>query len=238
MAATEEQALTSLRRMILDGTIGAGERISEVKASDLLGVSRTPARAALANLAFEGLIEKREGRGYTVKEMNVEDLRKAGAVRAVLEGLAASTMARDGLTDEARCTLRHSLAETHAVATRDTHADEDVDRYQDANKVFHLTIVRECGNEYVSHAYERLLHLPMLGPDIISSHSRRVEQGKMRMFVAHTQHVMIFDAIEAREVLRAENLMREHSNTALRYSELQSTDGIHAPTAAALEWKS
>ena len=52
------------------------------------GKSILPARTALTALEAEGLIEKREGRGYTVRSISATDVAKAVEVRAVLEGLA------------------------------------------------------------------------------------------------------------------------------------------------------
>ncbi len=237
MSATEQQALVSLRRMILDGSISPGDKISEVIASDMLGVSRTPARGALATLAHEGLIEKREGRGYTVKEIDIEDLRKAVAVRGVLEGLAAATMARDGISDTARAAFEKSLKMSTSVVTGAPVTSADIETYQAANTLFHLTIIHECGNEFVAQAYDRIKHLPMLGPGMISVNKDRIAHEATRMFVGHTQHVIIHDAILSGDATRAENMMREHSNTTLRYPELfGNTDAGDSIAHASLEW--
>ena len=44
----------TVRNMIVDGRLPAGERIDEVHLSQQLGVTRTPLREALARLAHEG----------------------------------------------------------------------------------------------------------------------------------------------------------------------------------------
>lgn len=55
-----------LRGLIEGGEIAAGQRLLEVKVAEAFGVSRSPARAALVQLADEGLLQKSAGRGYTV----------------------------------------------------------------------------------------------------------------------------------------------------------------------------
>lgn len=47
-----------------------------------------------------------------------------------------------------------------------------------------------------------------------------VEREMLRLTVAHTQHVIIYDAIAAGWGARAEAMMREHSNATIRYSDL------------------
>src|SRR5258708_36092245 len=51
--------MDQIREAILGGSIGAGERLNEVRLSKTLTVSRTPVRAALQALAGGGLV------GYT-----------------------------------------------------------------------------------------------------------------------------------------------------------------------------
>lgn len=47
-----------LRELILDNTFPPGARLAEVELADQSGVSRTPVREALRQLAAEGLVEK------------------------------------------------------------------------------------------------------------------------------------------------------------------------------------
>ena len=86
---SDKRVLTALRRLIMDGSIPSGAKITEVGLSSLLKISRTPIRLALKTLEVEGLICKRDGRGYTVCDLDFDDLSKAYEVRGVLEGLAA-----------------------------------------------------------------------------------------------------------------------------------------------------
>ncbi len=91
---SDQRALAILRRMIVDGSIAPGEKITEVGIAALLDMSRTPVRLALKTLEVEGFIRKRDGRGYTVVAIELEDVSKAYEVRGVLEGLAAKLLAQ------------------------------------------------------------------------------------------------------------------------------------------------
>ena len=64
------RAQLALRDMILSGRLRPGERISELQAVDVTGVSRTPVRLALVRLEDEGLVQRQacpeDGRGHMV----------------------------------------------------------------------------------------------------------------------------------------------------------------------------
>ena len=79
-----DQAYRSVRQMIVDGTLPAGERITERPVGDLLGVSATPIREAFRRLSQERLIERPDSRSVIVAAPSAEDLRKANLIRAAL----------------------------------------------------------------------------------------------------------------------------------------------------------
>lgn len=61
-----EQVYAILAAEIAQGRLAAGERLTETQVASRFGVSRPPARQALARLAQAGLALKAEGRGYRV----------------------------------------------------------------------------------------------------------------------------------------------------------------------------
>ena len=61
-----ERVFAILAAEIARGRHGAGDRLTETQVAQRFGVSRPPARAALARLSEAGLVVKAEGRGYRV----------------------------------------------------------------------------------------------------------------------------------------------------------------------------
>src|ERR1700726_4819543 len=106
-----ESVVEALRAAILAGQFDPGERLHEVKLTALLGVSRTPVRAALQKLASEGLLDYTPNRGYTLREFSIDEVISAYEVRAVLEGLAARLSAERGLDVGETATLQQALRE-------------------------------------------------------------------------------------------------------------------------------
>src|SRR5258708_27549839 len=99
-----------IREAILGGSIGAGERLNEVRLSKTLAVSRTPVRAALQALAGEGLLDYAPNRGFTVREFPLSAIVDAYDIRASLEGFAARFAAERGFSPEEKAVVERSLS--------------------------------------------------------------------------------------------------------------------------------
>ncbi len=220
MPSSAERVLAVVRRQILNGEREPGEKISEVRVAADLDVSRTPARTALAALEAEGLIEKRNGRGFTIRSITAADVAKAIDVRSVLEGLAARTLAREGMSCEVEEKLLHSISMSQAILESEDKSTDFIGGYQTANRLFHETIMNECGNELIGHTFERIAMLPLTGLGSLAFDKTNWRRERMRLTVGHSQHVIIFDALKKRDGQRAEAIMREHSDATLNYADL------------------
>lgn len=78
-----------LRRAILLEELKAGERLTEIRLADKLGVSRTPIREAIRKLELEGLVIMIPRRGAVVADINEKSLKDVLEVRRVLDMLSA-----------------------------------------------------------------------------------------------------------------------------------------------------
>ncbi|MBL4629504.1 MAG: GntR family transcriptional regulator [Roseicyclus sp.] len=234
MATSVEHVLAVLRRQILSGDRPPGEKISEAAVAVEMGVSRTPARTALAALEAEGLIEKRQGRGFTIRSISVGDVEKSIAVRAALEALAAGTMARSGMGSDVEADLRRSIQMSEEMLAADGPVASHLEIYQEANVLFHETIMNGCGNDLIAHTFERIAMLPLTSLGSLMFKATNPRRERMRLTVGHSQHVIIFDALLKRDAARAEAMMREHSHAALNYSDLfVTTSDIAEPEPVA-----
>src|SRR6202045_2451237 len=110
--------MDQIREAILGGSIGAGERLNEVRLSKSLAVSRTPVRAALQALAGEGLLDYAPNRGFTVREFPLDAIVDAYDIRALLEGVAARFAAERGLSPDEKATIERSLRDGDRLLER------------------------------------------------------------------------------------------------------------------------
>src|SRR5262245_16990793 len=94
-----------LKRSILANVFTPGQRLPVEEISKKLGVSLTPVRHAIQQLATEGLIEIRPRSGTFVASLDTRDIRETFDIRRALECLAAETAVRN-VTDEQLRTAR------------------------------------------------------------------------------------------------------------------------------------
>ena len=80
-----DQAITRLRTAILGGELKPGELYSATQLGEWLGVSRTPIREALQQLATTGLVVVERNKGMRVRSTTLEDLVEVFQVRLMLE---------------------------------------------------------------------------------------------------------------------------------------------------------
>jgi DNA-binding GntR family transcriptional regulator len=87
--STVDAVAASLRTRILDGELGAGERLREVELVADYGVARHSLRAALRALAAEGLVTIEPNRGASVARLTAAEVGALFELRTALELEAA-----------------------------------------------------------------------------------------------------------------------------------------------------
>lgn len=237
MESIDTQLAEQIRSDIIQGLYPEGERLSEAQLCSQHNVSRTPVRLALRLLEREGIIQRGEGRGYLIMSPTVPDILQAVQVRGHLESLAARLMAQ--VPDRAS----HLPAMAEAIETIDGLIDIGrldapiIRQMQAANELFHTTILRACGNEYVSFTCKQISHLPMLAAGSmvfdrgVTDTPDNLERGLFRLRIGNAQHQVIFEAIEQGDAVRAEGMMREHSHTMIKYIETFEKRNSHLTVA-------
>ena len=120
---TMEQILVrELRQLIVEGKLAPGERLRYRDFADLFGVSITPVRVAIRELAKEGLVETRAHEGARVSLLSAEDLEELFATRIGVESWLARLGAQR-ITDDALAAAAPLQAEAaRAVAEGDREA--------------------------------------------------------------------------------------------------------------------
>src|SRR5712671_6801358 len=86
-------AVERLRQTILAGDMAPGQRLVEEELAGMLGVTRASLRAALFDLAAEGLVERIPNRGARVRTISVDEAVAVTECRMALEGLCAAKAA-------------------------------------------------------------------------------------------------------------------------------------------------
>lgn len=130
-----------ISKKINDGTLKPNERINENRICDDLGISRTPVREALMQLASEGYLEKSPRRGFIVKELSLERVKRLYAIIGSLEALAAS-LAVDRLTESDMRKMEDTLVKIDKIIL-----DMDYSEYYRLQTEFHSIFIEAADNE-------------------------------------------------------------------------------------------
>ncbi|HEY9016345.1 MAG TPA: GntR family transcriptional regulator, partial [Gemmatimonadales bacterium] len=88
-----DQAYRAILDRVHRGELLPGTRIKDTTLASQLGVSRTPVREALLQLAQEGVLQADIGRGFRVGRLDPTEMRETGLILSHLEMLALKTSA-------------------------------------------------------------------------------------------------------------------------------------------------
>src|ERR1039457_4290391 len=102
----------SLRQAILDSSIPPSERLNVEELAQKLGVSLTPVRHAVQQLATEGLVEIKPRSGTFVTQLSAQNVEETLEIRRALECLAVETAIEKITREDLR---RQPARSTHRV---------------------------------------------------------------------------------------------------------------------------
>jgi DNA-binding GntR family transcriptional regulator len=196
-ASLAEQAREVLREAIMRGEYLPGERLVEAQLCERLGVSRFNVRAALSDLAAEGLVEVQRNKGAQVRKVSLDEAIEITEVRMVLEGLVASRAAERVTTAQAR-----ELKQIGSLMRAAVKAGE-FREYSELNQRLHGLVRQIAGHQRADALIETLR-----GPLVRHQYMLSLLPG--RPAVSLPQHERIIAAICARDRTAAEVAMREH----------------------------
>lgn len=145
-----EELRLCLENQIFSGDLLPGTRLDEVGLAQRFGVSRTPVREALLQLASAGLIEMRPRQGAMVAAITVQRLLQMFEVMAEMEALCARLAARRMAPPE-----RAALERAHKACTRLARKG-DPEAYYTANRAFHEAIYGGTHNAYLEETTRTL----------------------------------------------------------------------------------
>ena len=169
---------------IVTGRFRPTERLDEQSLAARFGVSRTPVREAIMQLASTGLVDLQPRRGAFVAALSFKDVCGALAARRITEA------------------EQRALDKAHEDCAREA-SQEDPDAYYYANERFHLTIYEACRNAFLVEQ-ARQLHTRL------KPYRRLQLRARSRVATSLAEHRLIVDAIRAGDSEAADRVLREH----------------------------
>ncbi|HER24593.1 MAG TPA: GntR family transcriptional regulator [Candidatus Atribacteria bacterium] len=191
-----------LKTEIIKGSLKPGTKLLENKMAEQLGVSRTPLREALKELAAEGFVKMTPNQGMMVSRFSIKDIQEVLQIRSILEGLAAR-LAAELIKKEEIKELEKYLKKMEFYTNKD-----DVLSFSEMDAEFHELILDICRNN-------RLIRLRKN----ISDHTHRYRIRSLgipeRLKYSLKEHQEIIEALKRKNPKQADRLSQKHIKNVL-----------------------
>jgi len=216
----KDRAADTLRDYISSGRIPEGTKLTERDVSELLGISRSPARDALMILETEGLVVSRPS-GRFVIELTEKDVRDIHLLRWTLERLAAE-LAASNVTEANRDELYAAL--------RDMEAAVDGDAYDWArcDTALHRAIWRLADNKYLLKVLDSVFGAIVVLAERSKMYGTRNIEGAIAQHRGLVDLIVAGDSEEAGQAMEA-HLKRSLASTLKTFRLPEITDAPDAP---------
>ncbi|KPC82924.1 MULTISPECIES: GntR family transcriptional regulator [Streptomyces] len=196
------QILDALRAALVGGELAPGQVYSAPALGARFGVSATPVREAMQQLASEGAVEVVPNRGFRVSERGPRELAELAEVRALIEVPVMLRLART-VPEAGWCALR-PLAEATVAAAAVGHRAA----YAESDRAFHRAVLALSGNQQLVSVADDL-HRRSQWPLVNGPVGRRAD-----LLADASEHIALLDALIARDLTVVRSLVGEHFNGA------------------------
>jgi DNA-binding GntR family transcriptional regulator len=192
-----EVAYERLQEAITHANLEPGDPLSETRLSKALGISRTPVREALQQLAQEGLVQIIPGRAITVAAPSMQEIFDAIHVRELLEPEVVRLVA------ETLPPLEREMLQTLTQQMEQAARSGDRAAWSKADIKWHEILNDFCPNRLLGQfAMQARNRIHKVGADNHVPDQYLVE--------GTLEHKQIVEAILANDGETAERLMLEH----------------------------
>lgn len=201
---TVSQVVTDrLRRDILDGRYGPGDRITVNQIAQEYGVSHTPVREAFQSLKGERLVEILQYKGAVVKQMDIKTVSDIYDVRCAVEVVIMSNIYKNGISPE----MIRQLTSINNTMDFSRPLSEITQNFSLINDLFHHTLFSACDNQQAVEMY--ILH-----SNLFQALKKRYPVGIDRIRVSHAEHYQMLDILRDGTLEELRNITIQHNEGA------------------------
>lgn len=194
----KEMAVRSIKNAIFEGKLEPETTYSDLHLANTLGISKTPVREALIELASIELFVHEPRKGFRIRLLSQKDVVDLFDYRMALERSIINTVVPK-ITDEGQGQLGKILAENKQCLMQDSEYNQSII----ADRLFHLKLSELSDNPFFIKAIKQVRDLC----DLAGTWSLRNED---RKYEAQNEHEKILEMIMLRDVEGAKEKMEEH----------------------------
>ncbi|MEU6218795.1 GntR family transcriptional regulator [Streptomyces sp. NPDC047022] len=198
-ASVRGQILDALRTALVEGELTPGEVYSAPALGDRFGVSATPVREAMQQLALEGAVEVVPNRGFRVAVRGARELGELAEIRSLIEVPVMLRLART-VPGERWAELRPLADATVRAASSGCWST-----YAESDRAFHRAVLAFAGNEQLVRIAEDL-HRRAQWPLVDGTAPRR----RADLIADAAEHTALLDALTAKDLPVVQSLVLKH----------------------------
>lgn len=192
-----DQVRRSLEAAMVAGELQPGELYSAPALGERFGVSATPVREAMLDLAKDGFVVAERNRGFRVVEMSESDLDEICQIRLLLE---VPTTVQVAKIITAEVLDRLAVIADEIV---DAAAAGDLIEYLDSDRRFHVLLISQLRNDRLTELVDRMRRQTRLfGLDALAVSGRLV--------VSAQEHHALIESMRARDSAATKSLINSH----------------------------
>ncbi|MCD7813971.1 MAG: GntR family transcriptional regulator [Lachnospiraceae bacterium] len=189
-----DYALRVLKENIIDLELKPGTMVSEKDLAEELGLSRTPVREALQDLAKAQMVDVYPQRGSQISRINYELAKEMQFTRNILEGMAVQLACRKATDDDIRILQENIILQEFNV--------ENARKMMQLDDAFHRELFRIAGRLYTWNMLSSYtLHFDRI---------REMALHSVKDLKIINDHKQICAAVNRRDEVLAKELMEEH----------------------------
>ena len=224
--SAEAQAAGLLRDGIVSGEIAPGERLTEIKMAENLGVSRATIRAAFHQLVQEGLIVQIPYTGWEVMSLSAHDAWELFTLRSSLEALAARLVANKVAANVDSKRLIDKLDGVLAALSSACKSKNE-NRIAEADFSLHREIVGMTGHRRLMEQYgkvEQQIRLYIASSDSLIANPDAIFE----------QHIPLISTLKAGDAECAATAAMQHNEEEGKklVEHLENLAAVHPSTAS------
>lgn len=138
-----------LRADILAGELAPGQKLRIEFISRNYRTGQIPLREALNRLSSDGLVERRDQRGFLVAPVSTNDLQELTRTRCIVEGAALreSIAAHTAAWEEGIVLAYHRLSRTPRSLAQDEYRTNP--DWEPLHREFHRSLIAACGSRWL-----------------------------------------------------------------------------------------
>ena len=191
------------------GALGRGMRISDDIIAREIGISRSPVREAIGQLASEGLVAYTPRKGAFVRAPGHNEMQQAYEARLALEGFVAARAAERATKEdvaELEEINRRFRATVIACRQRPSKVADKrlLEKFLRVDLEFHERILQIVGNEKINEMVHKCKVLAWVFVHVSVDHDLRL------MANTYRQHSLVLRAIRRRDADAAARWMNYH----------------------------